>query len=125
MKLYTKYDRPEKIYEKNNGENLVETIGYMTNKQKIEQFMLAGVRLKEWRQEQFDFKYGDDIHFDLNDPTRLHNFDLADASSIMQDLQNKASTTVQTENTGNTPENIVEQSTEAPVQSESVSEATP
>lgn len=56
--------------------------GYITAQQRIEQIMLAGKNLQEYRENQYDFKTESDIDFSLNDPTRSKNFDLADASML-------------------------------------------
>ena len=56
--------------------------GYITAQQRIEQIMLAGKNLREYRENQYDFKTESDIDFSLNDPTRSKNFDLADASQL-------------------------------------------
>lgn len=89
MKFYTKYDRPgdSVIMESPNvGEILVEIAGYVPANVKIEELIYAGQRLKEYRQEQFDFAAGKDVPDDFIDPTRSGDFDMADASAIQVSL---------------------------------------
>lgn len=80
----THYTREFHKGETNSGELIVETAGYIPPKKQIEGFMLAGVRLREARAEQYDFKPGEPDN-GFNDPTRNVGYDLADAS---QDLMN-------------------------------------
>ena len=81
MLFMTRYKRPDPVYEEGGGELLVETAGYIPPKKQIEQFMLAGKRLEASRRELFDFADGKDTgEFD---PTRSPNFDMADASQLL------------------------------------------
>lgn len=81
MQFMTRYNRPEVVYEVGGGELLVERAGYIPPKKQIEQFMLAGKRLEASRRELFDFPDGKDTgEFD---PTRVPNFDMADASQLL------------------------------------------
>lgn len=67
--------------EENSGKTLVETAGYMSAQKRIENMILAGQRLVDYRKSQFDFPEGE-IDESFEDPTRSPNFDLADASQI-------------------------------------------
>jgi len=88
MEFQTKYNRMQQKAEKNSGEKITETAGYIPSKVRIENLMLAGLRLKEYRMEQFDFQEHqvDDSYFD---PTRSKNFDLADISAMRRDLEER------------------------------------
>lgn len=62
------------------GPKLVETAGYISAKQRIENLILAGQRLDEYRYQMYDDdgeKFDEDNTF--IDPTRSSNYDLADA----------------------------------------------
>lgn len=74
-----RYRTPPEI---NNGETLVETAGYIPAQKKIENMILAGQRLVDYRKSQnYDFADGK-IDEDFMDPTRSPNFDLADATQM-------------------------------------------
>lgn len=85
--MFTHVKRPSKRLEINSGKKLVETAGYRTSRQQINEIMLAGERLEAYRQNQFDFKDGEPEP-DL-DPTRGPNFDLADASRLLEETERK------------------------------------
>lgn len=88
MLYQTHYNRALRLPEQGSPERIVETAGYMTNKQKIEAIINAGKRLVDYRKEQYDF---DDQHVDDDfiDPTRSKNFDLADATILSRQAQSR------------------------------------
>lgn len=80
--FYTKYDRPPKIFvESCGGPSLVETAGYITAEQRINNLISAGRRLVEARKYQYDFPDGK-IPDGYSDPTRSKDFDMSDATQI-------------------------------------------
>lgn len=78
----TPYNRPPSDAESNSGELLVERVGYISAQKRIENMILAGQRLKDFRSEQFDFPDENSIQYDFDDPTRSKGFDLADATQL-------------------------------------------
>lgn len=82
--------------EVNSGETLVETAGYISAQKRIENMILAGQRLVDYRKGQFDFPDGQ-IDESFQDPTRSPNFDLADATQLQMQAEASlnASQTVQ------------------------------
>lgn len=90
MIFQTRYNRLDRIGESNPGPNLVEKAGYIPAKIQIENLILAGIRLKEHRQDLYDFKSLAEIDMDFYDPTRSKNFDLADAFQYSHELKLKA-----------------------------------
>ncbi len=84
MEFQTRWNRQKTSPEKNSGEILTETAGYIPPKIKIEQLILAGKQLKEFRSHQFDFPDGSEIDESYNDVTRKKNLDLAEASMLLQ-----------------------------------------
>lgn len=68
------------VPEKNSGKTLVETAGYISAQKRIENMILAGQHLVDFRKSQFDFPDKDSINDDFYDPTRSKNYDMADAS---------------------------------------------
>lgn len=82
--------------EVNSGKTLVETAGYISAQKRIENMILAGQRLVDYRKQQFDFPDGKIDEF-YDDPTRVANFDLADATQLQleADANLKASQTAQ------------------------------
>lgn len=89
MKFHTNYEPPEVDFEKNSGEKKVEKAGYMPAEVQIFQMIQAGQRLGEARKEMFDFAPGQEVDEDVFDPTRSPGFDMADASQINLNLQDK------------------------------------
>ena len=68
--------------EINSGEKLVETAGYISPKQRIENMFLAGERLREYRENMYDADPSVDEDDLVPDVTMTPNFDMADASRI-------------------------------------------
>ena len=66
-----------------------EQAGYIPPQRQIEDMMLAGRRLDDYRKSQFDFPDDDSIDEDVYDPTRAGNFDLSDASQMSYDVNNR------------------------------------
>ena len=81
MQFQTQYTHKSSPPEINSGKTLVERAGYISAQKRIENMILAGQRLVDYRKSQFDFD-GDKIDFDFDDPTRNPNFDMADASQL-------------------------------------------
>lgn len=79
--FYSRAVRPEITFEKLSQKSEVETAGYMTAQQRIENMMLAGRKLVQYRREQFDFPDGQ-IDESFTDPTRSKNFDFADGTRL-------------------------------------------
>lgn len=89
MEFQTKHNRKRQPREENHGEILVETAGYLPAKKRIENLMFAGLQLKEFRMEQFDF-YDNQVDEDYFDRTRSKNFDIADLSEMRRDLEQRS-----------------------------------
>jgi len=88
--FYSQYDRPEKVcYENNSGEILVERGQSIPVKQRVEEFLSAGRRLMQVRQEQYDFAPGTPVDENAYDPTRRLDYDIAEASQTMLSLEAK------------------------------------
>jgi len=85
----TKYNAKPSPPEKHGGQSVTERAGYIPAKARIELLMQAGIRLREWRSEQFDFASEDEVDEDFIDPTRRPGFDLADATQVMQELEER------------------------------------
>lgn len=89
MKLQHKYNRFPHEKEYNDGTNHIETAGYLPAKKQIEALMTAGRRLELVRHEQYDNYAGqedDELQIDV---TRHRDFDMADASQIMYETEEK------------------------------------
>lgn len=86
MKFATHYTPNKNTPEKNSGKKMIEKIGYIPAQKRIENLLLAGQRLKDFRESQFDFPDEESIDHDFFDPTRAKNFDLADASQMQYDI---------------------------------------
>lgn len=89
IKFKTHYTGSTTKPEKNLGERLVETAGYIPAQVRIENMMLAGRRLAEARKELYDFPAGVEPDETLSDPTRSPNFDMADATAIQMSAESR------------------------------------
>lgn len=88
MTFQTHFTHKSSPPEKNSGITIVERAGYISAQKRIENMILAGQRLVEYRKQQFDFD-GNEIDEDFQDPTRNPNFDMADASQMQIALQER------------------------------------
>lgn len=91
MQFNTKYNRIKSKPEMNDGTTMVEFAGYVSKRKRIEALINAGQRLIQARQDMYDYT-GEDPDPDIQpDPTRKGNFDLADATEALRNLESKAS----------------------------------
>lgn len=88
MQFQTQYTHKSSPPEINSGKTLVERAGYISAQKRIENMILAGQRLVDYRKSQFDFE-GDKIDLDFTDPTRDPNFDMADAFQHDLEIQSR------------------------------------
>ena len=83
VEIMTNYVRPDRRKEVGGGPRIVEASGYIPTKVQVENMLIAGQRLNEYRREQYDFSGDEEIPDDVKpDPTRNPEFDLADATRI-------------------------------------------
>ena len=78
----------ERKYEVLDGSSETEQAGYISPQRQIENMILAGRRLDQFRKDQFDFESEDEIDEELSDPTRSGNFDMADATQAQIAVKN-------------------------------------
>jgi len=83
----TPYKRIRQGGEKNSGEIITESAGYIPAKIQIENLIDAGMRLIQSRRENFDYGNDDQISENITDPNRIPNFDMADASALIKGLE--------------------------------------
>lgn len=95
--FYTNYARRPQFKrdwsaEKISKVNVVERLGYVSVKDRINQLIRSGRQLQLYRASQFDFNFEDGATLDdLNiDPTRHKNFDFAEAYMMLQQLNSRA-----------------------------------
>jgi hypothetical protein len=81
MEFQTPYNRFPSPPEINGGRMITETAGYVPAKVQIENLINAGLRLAEYRKEQYDFGADEPDDDSFADPTRAPNYDLADATA--------------------------------------------
>lgn len=88
VKVYTHYDRPPKEFEEVSDELLVERAGYVPAKVQIENMIYAGIRLRDFREDEFDGETDEEAEANY-DPSRDPNFDWTDAGNILRDIEGK------------------------------------
>lgn len=81
-------NRPPADEEKNSGESLVESAGYIPAEIQIMEMIQAGERLGEYRKEKYDYESLSEDD-GLVDPTRCPGFDMAEASLLDRRLAAK------------------------------------
>lgn len=82
----TKFNYIPEEGEKNSGEIITTTAGYLDPQRLIKDMILAGQRLITAR-EQYDFGPDDEVPDDFIDYSREPNFDLSDASLILNSIK--------------------------------------
>lgn len=89
IKFRTPYNHKNfpKSYEKLSDVSLTERAGYIPPKIRIEQMLLAGLRLQQSRLEQFDFE--GDVDETFIDPTRSKGYDITDAQKHLESIKPK------------------------------------
>lgn len=88
MIFNTRENRIKKNYEVNSGRVVVEQAGYISKQKRIDNIIAAGQRLIAARSEMFDFPPGVEPDIDAPmDPTRRRDFDMADASMILNTIK--------------------------------------
>jgi hypothetical protein len=83
-KFVTPYNYFPPLPEENGGEMVTEQAGYIPPKVQIENMILAGQRLSEYRREMYDFSSEEEDDGEFVDPTRRPNFDLVDATELVR-----------------------------------------
>lgn len=91
VKCYTQFDRPDFLDQSEimDQESDVDTSGYRSVEEQIRAIMDAGQRLHQARVEEYDYPNDDSLSDEVNDPTRSMDFDMADASQMMNELAMK------------------------------------
>lgn len=93
MTFVTQWKERQRVPEVLNTDKIVETAGYIPGNDRIKALINAGVRLREFRTEQFSHKETDDVSDVQLDPTLRNGFDLADATAMQQEIKYKAEET--------------------------------
>ena len=81
------------IGEEIAGKRITESAGYIPPKTRIEEMIMAGKNLVDYRREKYDFP--PDVEVDPKvvdeffDPTRSPGFDVVDAQNMSQDVVNR------------------------------------
>ena len=87
MKMYSRVERPDKaeFREYNSGHRVTETAGYVPASVLVSQMIRAGVKLREYREDQFHFGADEEVPQDFLDPTLDPDFDLKMATEAFDD----------------------------------------
>lgn len=88
MEFATHYNRKKSPLEDCSKPCMVETAGYIPAQTRIENLIAAGLRLKEFRAEQFDFD-SQNINEDIEIPYRSKNYDFVDANRDLYGIRQR------------------------------------
>ena len=87
VEIFSKYVRPKINDEPGGGKSLIEKGSHIPVMQQVRDMIAAGEKLGDYRKGAFDFDAGEEVPKDvLPDPTRSSNFDLADATRIIEEI---------------------------------------
>ena len=76
--------------EKRTGrETITNQTGYIPLSMQLARLEAAGQQLSAYRAENYDFPPGVIVDDELQDPTRRPDYDMADASTALRDLERK------------------------------------
>jgi len=75
--------------EVNSEEDLLDADGYIPAQTQVENLLLAGRNLEEYRREMYEYPDGVKEDDPPMDPSRRRGFDPVDAQHIMQDVRRK------------------------------------
>lgn len=84
--LTTRYNYKPSPGEPGGGEKLVETSGYIPADVRIQELIMAGERLGDYRRESYDYGPDDEIDDLIEDPTRHPSFGLEDGSQYDREV---------------------------------------
>lgn len=62
-----------------SAEVITETTGYVPPEIRIKEMIQSGQALRAFREENYDFPFGEEVPDDYFDPTRAHGYDQDDA----------------------------------------------
>lgn len=88
-KIYTPDVRPPEDHEINSGEILVETAGYVPAEVRIREMIDAGQRLKEAREEAYDFGDGEAVPDDYINPLNDRGIDPVELNAAINSMARK------------------------------------
>lgn len=87
MKLFTWFDRPEKVLEKGGGPSKTEQAGYIPPAVQIGRMLQAGERLREARREEFQGTTDEELDAAAVLPQNRPGYDLADATAELRQVR--------------------------------------
>lgn len=87
MRFNTSTEHTKFEGETNDGPSLVETAGYIPLNMQLARLQAAGASLLKYREENYDFPSGIPVPDDAEDPTRAPNYDMADASMVLREVE--------------------------------------
>lgn len=89
MKFDTKYERMVDTGEDLDPTSKTEQAGYIPAQVQIERLMQAGKNLQNYRKDQYDFASDAPDDDSVHVPSRLPSFDMADASQLALDVEQR------------------------------------
>lgn len=87
--IYTPDKRPPEDHEVNSGQILVETAGYVPAEVRIREMIDAGQRLKEAREDAYDFRDGESVPDDYINPLHDRGIDPVELNAAISGMARK------------------------------------
>lgn len=75
--------------EKNLGERITETKGYIAREERVYNMIQAGANLQAFREEKYDFAPGEKVHFGVDVRARTKGSDFVDVDDSIGDLEGR------------------------------------
>lgn len=86
VQIFDNWNRPPSKLEEGGGKRITESAGYIPVRVQVENMIIAGERLGEYRREKYDFGEGTEVDLEADpDPTRSPAFDMADATYLARE----------------------------------------
>jgi hypothetical protein len=89
MQFKMSFRKGEEKLEENHGERITESAGYIPAKIQIENMILAGKRLADYRSEMYDYESDEEDDDEMMDPTRRPGYDMVDAQRDAEMLERR------------------------------------
>lgn len=86
MNIQTHYNKNKRVGEEFKTDSKTEPTGWMPVKLQVESLIKAGMNLRNYRMETYDFRSAEEIDDGFFNPVNVPNYDMVDASNDLDEL---------------------------------------